>query len=929
MRPMNQETLGILRCPGCHGAYRLEAGSVLQCGGCGVQVPMVEGFAHFGEAQLAGEPVPRDLQVNHAGAYRRFLDQKRQRAVFDCYAAFQPFNESTRALLPLVPLLRETLRPGDRILDLWGRTGYSGELLAGLFPEQRVVSLWEGDAGVLGYLGYRHWLGEGARAANLDVLFASPEKPLPLATGAFAIVHGLDTLHRYGLLPLLAECFRVCAADGIVVFPHVHLANSEPEPYFDRGGRIAHGRVYREHFARTLAEEPRRAYILSEARLFEEGDGLELRDDADMAHYNGLALVGSRSWEGRHLALPGLPDRGYLLPNPLVAVDPLDGRPRPAPNALGGTAADLFMRHPIYHRRLARRLPERLTLLQRQLLYWAERAVPLEALPTRVGRAESDVRAAVASLVELELAQAVPVSAAMARLYAFYAGRDAEAPSTFPALWERAGARYGAQPLVVAPDGRGDFSFTDAEDVTSGLAAFMTAHKIRRVALVARPHVEYLLAVWACLRAGVVVAPLDAEAPRAEVLGLLERLEPDLVFVDEARLSLARGQAARWVVFDEDDVASAPAQAFAEVLQPWLGQAAPACDVAADDVAVVLFTSGSTGRAKGVELTQGALCRSAALMARVGGWREGDRLLSQAAFHSMSGFRNPAVAALASGATVVVPVLEDLHPVAVMARCAAERVTVLGTVPAFLAGLGDRPLARHNLRLALVTGARLAPEVAARAEATLGVPVVDYFGLTETAGICASAAPEAVREPGAVGRPVGAIAAIVDPTGEPVAPGEVGELWIYGDNLMRGYFRDPELTAAAFQDGWLRTGDLARSDGAGGIVLVGRRDDRIKTVRGELVYASEVADALAAHPGVAEVAVVPYTGAEGYQHLAAFVVPAAAELPETTLRDHVAARCGIHKVPALIRQVTTLPRGGSGKVRTADLLESLYGDRTV
>src|SRR5690606_37784862 len=99
------------------------------------------------------------------------IDEKQRRGNFVLYAAFQPFNESTRALYPLLPLLRETLRPGDIILDTWCRTGYSAAWLAGLFTEQQVIALWEGYSNVLGYRGFRYWLHEGKRPANLHILF--------------------------------------------------------------------------------------------------------------------------------------------------------------------------------------------------------------------------------------------------------------------------------------------------------------------------------------------------------------------------------------------------------------------------------------------------------------------------------------------------------------------------------------------------------------------------------------------------------------------------------------------------------------------------------------------------------------------------------------------------------------------------------------
>ena len=179
---MHRDSLQHLACPSCRCSYeqfaeihteaRIER-AILSCPQCRVAVPVVNGFPLFDEArpwapgsdeawlgELHKEKFSDQVQ------YQRFLEEKAQRGTSDLYAAFQPFNESTRALYPLLELLREVLQPGDLILDTWCRTGWSGELLAGLFPQQRIIPLWEGDSNVLGHRGFSHWIGEGRRAAE-------------------------------------------------------------------------------------------------------------------------------------------------------------------------------------------------------------------------------------------------------------------------------------------------------------------------------------------------------------------------------------------------------------------------------------------------------------------------------------------------------------------------------------------------------------------------------------------------------------------------------------------------------------------------------------------------------------------------------------------------------------------------------------------
>jgi acyl-CoA synthetase (AMP-forming)/AMP-acid ligase II len=280
-----------------------------------------------------------------------------------------------------------------------------------------------------------------------------------------------------------------------------------------------------------------------------------------------------------------------------------------------------------------------------------------------------------------------------------------------------------------------------------------------------------------------------------------------------------------------------------------------------------------------------------------------------------------------------------------MAWSHEQQATVLSTVPAFLHRalvVRDRLAAGQMgaLRQILCTGAQLPPSVQSEVESAFGVPVFDYYGLTETCGVCVLTPPgEAPGASGAIpagasgipsgasgiGKPAGAIARIVDEHGLPVAPGAIGELWVHSGNLMLGYADQPELTDAMIQDGWLRTGDLAHVRPDGQIALFGRRDERIKTARGEILYAAELEVWLDGHPHVAEVAVVPYMDAHHDAQLAAFVVPAAgaAAEPDALHRDLVDA-LGAHRGPARLALVAELPRGSNGKILKSRLTEELH-----
>lgn len=414
----------LLACPSCRRPYAATAletdGEDLQTGwlscACGVLIPVLEGFPLFGEP-LAAEPSLADLQALAARlfgppeAYAAYEADKAERGAVEAYAAFHPFNESTRAIEAVLPLVDARLKPGEAILDTWCRTGWNGEWLAGRFPAQKVVAYWEGDNSVLGYRGFRRWLNAGRRAANLDILFLPPERPLPFRDSAFAFVHAPDSLHRYGLYPFAAEALRVGAPDAVVAFPHVHLTNSEPDPFFERGCTQRHGRAYRQWLDRVSAGTPRQGWVLSEPDLFEGRARPPFADAPDTPDYNGFVLIAPDLVPAPAPA-PAVETR-YLL-NPLFRLNFARRSARPDPTLFDGVAGYVFERHPIYRARL----PEAPIELS---------DADFAALALAVtGATEAEVRAACPGLDRLigaDLLRPAPLSANAHELQRFHANQ--------------------------------------------------------------------------------------------------------------------------------------------------------------------------------------------------------------------------------------------------------------------------------------------------------------------------------------------------------------------------------------------------------------------------------------------------------------------------------------------------------------------------
>lgn len=428
--------------------------------------------------------------------------------------------------------------------------------------------------------------------------------------------------------------------------------------------------------------------------------------------------------------------------------------------------------------------------------------------------------------------------------------------------------------------------------------------------------VEALILFWASVLSGAVFAPVDASWPDYQLQQSAARLQPRVVAGDLATLEGLKR------VFPA-------AHALALPIEDELDEVAPAPFVAsaATAPAAYLFTSGSTGVPKAVALSHGALAHGAALTLESFDWRPGERLLNLPPPHTMSGLRNAFVAAPLGGLTWV-PVedaTEVFELIETVERSRCERLVCGPALLRHFALLGDRlPVdAFPALKAIYCTGARLGPDDAAAVAARLEVPVVNYYGLTETGGLCISQSPDGwAAHDATLGLPVGCEAAIVTGDGRLAADGESGELRIRSPQLMSGYLGEPAATAARFDDeGRLRTGDLARRLADGRIQLVGRADHFIKTAATERVHPEEIELVLERHEEVAEAAVCGAADGQGQERICALVVLRApdAETAATPRRlaDFVAARLGPGRRPRDIRFVDRLPRNGSKLARNS------------
>lgn len=467
-------------------------------------------------------------------------------------------------------------------------------------------------------------------------------------------------------------------------------------------------------------------------------------------------------------------------------------------------------------------------------------------------------------------------------------------------------------------------AFAAVERVAAGLAARGTAPG-DRVALVAGNRLETVVAGLAILRAGAVAVPVNVAYTAREMAHLLGDAEPGSVVaeaayreeVERAAEEVRRAGGRAPAVADLAEVAS-PAEAVHTAL--------PVPTV--DDPALLVYTSGTTGRSKGAVLTHGNLAATVDGLRRAWAWSASDRLLLALPLFHVHGLVVGLFTALASGARV--ELRNRFRAAAAAAELASGTASLFFGVPTMyvrlveaierLSDLGEIP----SMRLFASGSAPLSPETFEMFRRRTGHSILERYGMSET-GMNLSNPYEGERRPGTVGVPLpGVDVRIVDASDRDVPDGTAGELVVRGSNVFAGYWGDPAKTAESFLPGpdgarWFRTGDLARRDPASGYVtLLGRGRELI--LRGGLnVYPREIEEVLEGAPGVREAAVTGRPDREYGEVPVAYVVaesgPAAGEPDPDAILAHCRERLARFKVPADVRIVPELPRNALGKVQ--------------
>lgn len=345
----------------------------------------------------------------------------------------------------------------------------------------------------------------------------------------------------------------------------------------------------------------------------------------------------------------------------------------------------------------------------------------------------------------------------------------------------------------------------------------------------------------------------------------------------------------------------------------------PAFVDAEADLAVLVYTSGTTGKPKGAMLTHANLAFSVHTATNSFNFGPGDRFMAVLPLCHIYGLTVVMLGTLSRGGTLVIQ--EKFEAATCLATLEKERITVLPAVPTMyqfmLIEMARKAYDLSSLRLCISGAASLPVEIFGRIEECFGAPLVEGYGLTEVSCLATFNRLDAVRKVGSVGRPFDGIAVrITDEKGcdLPFGQDQIGEIAIKGPNVMSGYYRQPEASAEVLQDGWFFTGDMAYRDEEGYVFIVGRKKELI--IRGgQNIYPREVEEAIMRLKEVVEVAVVGVACPLMGERVKAFVVVRpGCQLDEETVKDHCRTYLAEYKVPRLVEFISALPRNSTGKI---------------
>jgi len=487
------------------------------------------------------------------------------------------------------------------------------------------------------------------------------------------------------------------------------------------------------------------------------------------------------------------------------------------------------------------------------------------------------------------------------------------------------------QRVAGAPDKH--FLFSEADDrrftyrefagAVDRTAALLAAHGVVKgdvVSLLMPNCAEYIIAYFACWKLGALAGPVNSLLKAQEIAYVVSNSEAKVLLIhqeSQAAIDAIRSEVPNLqsVIIFADEAHATRDIADNIPASPSLTR---------DDEAIIIYTSGTTGKPKGCLLTHGNLIANARQISEWLGFTENDRLLTMMPLFHMNAVSVTTMSALYAGGSTVVS-----------AKFSASRfwkiisdyeITSFGSVATMLSMLlttypegVPAGLKTEQLRFAMCGSAPVPAETLKRFEEIFHCLVIEGYGLSESTCRSTFNPPNERRRAGSCGLPIGNEMKVVDDDDNEAPNGSLGEIVLRGDNILKGYYKNPAANETAFKGGWFHTGDIGYRDAEGFYYIVDRKSDMI--IRGgENIYPREIDEVLYQHPAVAAAATIGIPDQLYGEEVAAFVVPREnAEVTEEDLISFCRERLADYKCPKSIRLVADIPKGPTGKLLKREL----------
>lgn len=493
-------------------------------------------------------------------------------------------------------------------------------------------------------------------------------------------------------------------------------------------------------------------------------------------------------------------------------------------------------------------------------------------------------------------------------------------PQSIPELLRRRVAAHPDKIFLLSEADKRQFTYREFEAAVRRVAGMLAAQGIRKgdvVSLLLPNSVEYVIAYFACWHIGALAGPINSMLKAPEIAYVISNSESRLLLVNSEFVPQIESENLNVIVFDQvEEVVAEPV---------------PETQIDRNDEAIIIYTSGTTGKPKGCLLTHGNVIANARQISSWLGFGGADRLLTMMPLFHMNAVSVTTMSALyAGGSTVVSPKFSASRFWQIISD---YQITSFGSVATMLSMLLStypdgvpEGLNTQQLRFAMCGSAPVPAEVMKRFEETFNCLVVEGYGLSESTCRSTFNPPDQRRRPGSCGLPIGNEMRVVDDDDRDVPDGSLGEIVLRGENILKGYYKNPDATATAFRNGWFHTGDIGYRDADGFYYIVDRKSDMI--IRGgENIYPREIDEVLYQHPNVAAAAVVGVPDdLYGEEVAAVIVLKDGAKMSEQEVVDFCKARLADYKCPKKVHFVNDIPKGPTGKLLKRELVRMLKGN---